>query len=42
MTHTEAASLTRKSRAMEGRATFTMVLSSTDMVIARTIATIAQ
>ena len=36
------ASLAWKSRASDGRATFTMVLSSTDIVIARMIAAIAQ
>jgi hypothetical protein len=42
ITQMEAALLAWKSRAMEGRATFAMLLSSTDMLIARTIVAMAQ
>ena len=42
MTQIEAAELAPKSRAMVGRATLTMVESSTDMAIASAIAAIAQ
>jgi hypothetical protein len=42
ITHTDDAPVTRKVRAMEGRAIFAMVLSSTDMEMASRIAAIAQ
>jgi hypothetical protein len=42
MTQMEAALLARKLRAMEGSATFAMLLSSTDMVIASSVTPIAQ
>src|SRR5262249_58037421 len=42
MTQIEAAELARKSRAMVGNATLTIVLSRTDIVMPSAIATIAQ
>ena len=42
MTQIDAAAVAWKWRAIEGNATLTMVLSSTDIAIASTIAAIAQ
>ena len=42
MTQIDAAAVAPRLRAIEGSATLTMVLSSTDMAIASTIAAIAQ